>query len=171
MSASFELGRVTYNHEHSDAIATCRVVDETMIANMIAAVNNQYISGALTKDSKDLILNVISTHLSYKSKVLKSRQADLKDGSNTISADIEMGKMSYYHENDLGDILSILADEQLIGNMICTLNNPDITVMLSKEEFTSMVNAVATHIAMKSVHVRARQEEVIAINNRVGYSI
>ena len=170
-SPSFEIGRVFYNAERNDAIATCRLVDEKMISNMLAALSNKYVAAALTEDSKELIVSAINTHLAYKSKIMAMKHKDLKNNTFVANADIEMGRMFYHHENDHAKALSLLADEDLVANILTVLGSPDVVVMHSKEEFDTMVNAVAVHVAMKALHVRTKQEEILALNGRKDYSI
>ena len=171
MSTSYELGRMFYYGEHSDSMAVCRLADEKLIDNMVKALDNQYVSAALTKEAKEVILSVISTHISLKSRVLSARQKDLKDGTHNISSNIELASMFYYHENNTDTALSRLADEELIGNLINLLNNHDMMVMLSKSDLDNTINAVAFHVNAKAQIVRVRQEELIKTNSRKNYSI
>lgn len=171
MSTSYELGRMFYFSEHGDSMAVCRLADEKLIDNMVKALENQYVSAALTKEAKEVILSVISTHISLKSRILSARQKDLKDGTHNISSNIELASMFYYHENNTDTALSRLADEELIANLINLLNNHDMMVMLSKSDLDNTVNAVAFHVNAKAQIVRVRQEELIKTNGRKNYSI
>lgn len=68
-------------------------------------------------------------------------------------------------------LLSKLADEELIGNMISLLSNENVSVLLSKEDFDRTIKSVVSHVTLKASIVRTRQDELIARNDRVGYSI
>ena len=171
MSTSYELGRISYNNEHRGGDAVSRLIDEKMIANMLAALNNQYISAVLSKENRELISSIISSHVALKAKIVELRHTELKGTFSKTSPSVLMGQLFYHHENDEVVALSKLADEELIGNMISLLNNENVSVLLSKQDFDRTIKSVVTHITLKAGIVRARQEELIAKNDRVGYSI
>ena len=139
--------------------------------NMINAINNQYVNAALSKEAKEVILSVISSHVSLKSRVVSARHKDIKNGTHNVSSNIELSSMFYYHENNLDTALSRLADEELIGNMISILANPDMMVMLGKSDLDNTINVIAAHVTARAQIVRVRQEELIKSNNRKSYSI
>lgn len=171
MSTNFELGRISYNNEHRSGDAVSRLIDEKMIANMLAALNNPYISAALTKENKELIASVVSSHISLKSKIVALKHTELKGTISKTSPSVLMGQLFYHHENDEAIALSKLADEELIGNMISLLSNENVSVLLSKEDFDRTIKSVVSHVTLKASIVRTRQDELIARNDRVGYSI
>lgn len=78
MSNSYELGRISYYGEHRSAEAISRLADEKLISNLMAALNNKYISAAITQENKKVIASVISSHVSIKSKIAMLRQTYLK---------------------------------------------------------------------------------------------
>ena len=171
MSTSYDLGKMFYYGENHESLAISKLADEKMIDNMMRALNNQYVCAALTKEAKDVLLSVVSSHVALKSRVISARHKDLKNSTHNISSNIELSGMFYYHENNSEKALSRLADEELIGNMISILSNPDLMVMLSKSDFDNTVNSVAFHVAAKAQIVRVRQEELMKVSGRKNYSI
>lgn len=170
MSSSFEIGRVFYNREHRDSIAVCKLADEKYIANIMAALGNQYVVAAMTNENKELLVNIVNGHVVYKSKLINARHKDLKKGTSS-SPHLDLSRLFYHHENDISTALNLLADEEMIANLITSISNPEANITFSKTDFDNIINIIVSHLVFKGIHVRAKQEELFSSENRKNFSI